>query len=455
MLRDFFVSRRKPARIEDASCPAGRRATISRRGRAKRRTSTALSKGLGAPAIGIPAGKRFLRRACPSRISEGPLRRILHRIPFVPTLKRWDARNVNALTFHYDRHDPRLPGGPAGPARLTFRSPWRGPPSSIKVKRIVLARPQRAGERWIPPGDMVQKIIPTSPRYDALTPSSSTMKTAQLLERGSSIVPVAFIRGRTRTRFIPGQAQNTTSDHEDVSHAIASFESGGEGDVTQIDLPQAIPRTSGSHTSHPIEGINFPLDERTWSGTPVRRSSLLRPLIASQRERKRTVRTRPLTPPCDRRAKTAPNDFLSLPGRIAALARVRAEEALALLGVAAAYLSQTPASLGIHVRSAAEAGEIAGGRHRSRAERSRRDLDGRRRSGFGGSGPGLDWIRQRRSGCPRARSPSRRGGRAAAGPAGAPVRRAARRVRSPIGDEALAARCDPFSPESRNAPQPN
>jgi phosphate starvation-inducible PhoH-like protein len=118
-----------------------------------------------------------------------------------------------------------------------------------RVRRLVLVRPAvEAGEKLgFLPGDMAQKIDPyLRPLYDALYEMLGFEKVARLIERSViEVAPLAFMRGRTLNEsfVILDEAQNTTVEQMKMFLTRIGFGSVAvvTGDVTQIDLPKAIP----------------------------------------------------------------------------------------------------------------------------------------------------------------------------------------------------------------------
>ncbi len=126
-----------------------------------------------------------------------------------------------------------------------------------RVRRLVLVRPAvEAGEKLgFLPGDMAQKIDPyLRPLYDALYEMLGFDRVARLIERSIiEVAPLAFMRGRTLNEsfVILDEAQNTTVEQMKMFLTRIGFGSVAvvTGDVTQIDLPKAIP----SGLKHAIE----------------------------------------------------------------------------------------------------------------------------------------------------------------------------------------------------------
>jgi len=118
-----------------------------------------------------------------------------------------------------------------------------------RVRRLVLVRPAvEAGEKLgFLPGDMTQKIDPyLRPLYDALYEMLGFEKVARLIERSViEVAPLAFMRGRTLNEsfVILDEAQNTTVEQMKMFLTRIGFGSVAvvTGDVTQIDLPKAVP----------------------------------------------------------------------------------------------------------------------------------------------------------------------------------------------------------------------
>ncbi len=136
-----------------------------------------------------------------------------------------------------------------------------------RVKRIILARPAvEAGERLgFLPGDLVQKVNPyLRPLYDALYDILGFDKVGRMMERDMiEVAPIAFMRGRTLNDsfVILDEAQNTTSEQMKMFLTRIGFNSKAviNGDVTQIDLPQA--KVSGLNEARRVlagvDGIKF------------------------------------------------------------------------------------------------------------------------------------------------------------------------------------------------------
>ncbi|ODV11896.1 MAG: phosphate starvation-inducible protein PhoH, partial [Rubrivivax sp. SCN 70-15] len=117
------------------------------------------------------------------------------------------------------------------------------------VQRIVLTRPAvEAGERLgFLPGDLAQKVDPyLRPLYDALYDLMGFDRVTKAFEKGLiEIAPLAFMRGRTLNHafVILDEAQNTTREQMKMFLTRIGFGSRCvvTGDVSQIDLPQAMP----------------------------------------------------------------------------------------------------------------------------------------------------------------------------------------------------------------------
>ncbi len=118
-----------------------------------------------------------------------------------------------------------------------------------RVRRLVLVRPAvEAGEKLgFLPGDMAQKIDPyLRPLYDALYEMLGFERVARLAERSViEVAPLAFMRGRTLNEsfIILDEAQNTTVEQMKMFLTRIGFGSVAvvTGDITQIDLPKAVP----------------------------------------------------------------------------------------------------------------------------------------------------------------------------------------------------------------------
>jgi len=118
-----------------------------------------------------------------------------------------------------------------------------------EVQRIVLARPAvEAGENLgFLPGDIKEKVDPyLRPLYDALYEMISPDRLRRYLDSHTiEILPLAFMRGRNLNSafVILDEAQNTTAGQMKMfltrlgvnSKAIVT------GDITQVDLPSAVP----------------------------------------------------------------------------------------------------------------------------------------------------------------------------------------------------------------------
>ncbi|MGH7709601.1 MAG: PhoH family protein [Vulcanimicrobiaceae bacterium] len=118
-----------------------------------------------------------------------------------------------------------------------------------QVQRIVLSRPAiEAGEKLgFLPGDLREKVDPyLRPLYDALGEVMDDGVVAKYLERGTiEVAPLAYMRGRTLADafIILDEAQNAT--REQLKMFLTRIGPNSKmvvgGDVTQIDLPRAIP----------------------------------------------------------------------------------------------------------------------------------------------------------------------------------------------------------------------
>lgn len=118
-----------------------------------------------------------------------------------------------------------------------------------EVDRIILTRPAvEAGEKLgFLPGDITAKVDPyLRPLYDALHDMMDFEHAQKLMERGTiEVAPLAFMRGRTLNDsfVILDEAQNTTTEQMKMFLTRLGFGSKAviTGDITQIDLPLAIP----------------------------------------------------------------------------------------------------------------------------------------------------------------------------------------------------------------------
>ena len=165
-------------------------------------------------------------------------------------------------------HDIVISIGPAGTGK-TFLAVAMAAAAFVekRVRRIVLARPAvEAGEKLgFLPGDLAEKINPyLRPLHDALYDLMGYDKVSRLLERGTiEVAPIAFMRGRTLNEsfVILDEAQNTTSEQMKMFLTRMGYSSKVvvNGDVTQVDLPQAT--SSGLREAieilHGVSGIGF------------------------------------------------------------------------------------------------------------------------------------------------------------------------------------------------------
>jgi phosphate starvation-inducible protein PhoH and related proteins len=117
-----------------------------------------------------------------------------------------------------------------------------------RVARIVLSRPAvEAGEKLgFLPGDLQEKVDPyLRPLFDALGEILEPQAVTRAVERGQiEVAPLAYMRGRTLADsfIVLDEAQNTTN--EQMKMFLTRIGAGSRmlvcGDVTQIDLPQAV-----------------------------------------------------------------------------------------------------------------------------------------------------------------------------------------------------------------------
>ena len=137
-----------------------------------------------------------------------------------------------------------------------------------QVNRIILTRPAvEAGEKLgFLPGDLQQKVDPyLRPLYDALFDMLGAETYQRFVERGNiEVAPLAYMRGRTLddSFIILDEAQNTTGEQMKMFLTRLGFNSKMviTGDVTQIDLPEALrPKGGGAHPQGRGRHRHFPL----------------------------------------------------------------------------------------------------------------------------------------------------------------------------------------------------
>ncbi|MFI2752472.1 PhoH family protein [Cellulomonas sp. P22] len=149
-----------------------------------------------------------------------------------------------------DRHTVTFGIGPAGTGK-TYLAMAKAVQAlqARQVNRIVLTRPAvEAGERLgFLPGTLNDKIDPyLRPLYDALHDMLDPDTIPRLMEAGTiEVAPLAYMRGRTLNDsfIILDEAQNTSSEQMKMFLTRLGFGSKVvvTGDVTQVDLPAAVP----------------------------------------------------------------------------------------------------------------------------------------------------------------------------------------------------------------------
>lgn len=146
-----------------------------------------------------------------------------------------------------------------------------------QVNRIILTRPAvEAGERLgYLPGTLHDKIDPyLRPLYDALHDMVDPESVPRLTQAGTiEVAPLAYMRGRTLNDafIILDEAQNTTPEQMKMFLTRLGFGSKivVTGDITQVDLPEALEAASGScGTSWTVSRTCTSLcsPATTWSG---------------------------------------------------------------------------------------------------------------------------------------------------------------------------------------------
>ncbi|HOF60707.1 MAG TPA: PhoH family protein [Candidatus Latescibacteria bacterium] len=212
----------------------------------------ALSKkrpGEGHPPTGSPAGPVILHTT--------------NRVPISPR-----SRGQRDYCEAIARHDIVFGIGPAGTGK-TYLAVAMAVAALKKreVTRVILARPAvEAGESLgFLPGDLKEKVDPyLRPLYDALHEMIPPDKLKNYLETHViEIVPLAFMRGRTLNSafVILDEAQNTTTRQMKMFLTRLGADSKAviTGDITQIDLPAAVPSglIDAKQILSGITGISF------------------------------------------------------------------------------------------------------------------------------------------------------------------------------------------------------
>lgn len=199
--------------------PSGPEAIASRR------------SAVGHPPTGSPAGPVILHTT--------------NRAPISPR-SRGQREYCDAIA----RHDIVFGIGPAGTGKTYLAVAMAVAALKKKdVTRVILARPAvEAGESLgFLPGDLKEKVDPyLRPLYDALHEMIPPDRLRNYLETHViEIVPLAFMRGRTLNSafVILDEAQNTTARQMKMFLTRLGADSKAviTGDVTQIDLPDAVP----------------------------------------------------------------------------------------------------------------------------------------------------------------------------------------------------------------------